>query len=108
VAALLRVLQIIEAEAEDLSGSRHRQAEAKLGERPARRGGRPPREIRERREIAVVRAEPFAEIGGNARIHRLQVDDRIAVDDAESEAMVRFEADDAHGSHASAFIHAGR
>jgi len=59
---------------------------------------RPPGKILKRCEIAVVRPEPVAEIGRHARIDRLQVEDRIAVDDAQPQAAVRLEADDPHGS----------
>src|SRR5690349_6098315 len=96
MAALLRVLQIVQTEAENLAGPRHRQAEAKTCQRPARRSGRPPGQILQRRKLAVVRPQPLAEIGGDARVDRLQVDDRIRIENAKSRSAVRLKTDDAH------------
>jgi hypothetical protein len=98
MAPFFGMLQIIEPETEDFAGPRHRQAEAKAGKGLARRSRRAPRERLQRRKVAFVNLQPLAEIGRHARICRLQVDDCVAIDDAEPEGIIDFETDDPHGS----------
>ena len=92
------MIEIIEAEADDLAGPRHRQREFQSGERTARGGRRLLGEIGERFEVAIVPAQGFAEIGRHAGVHRLQIDDRVALDHAEPHAIIRFKTDDLHES----------
>ena len=61
--AFLDVVEIIEAEADDLAGPRDRQRVFQAGERAARGGRRLLGEIGERLEVAVAPAQHFAEIG---------------------------------------------
>ena len=84
--AFLDVLQIVQAEADDLARPRDRQAELQPLERTSRRGRRALGEIAERLQVAVVRREHRAEIGRHLRVDRLQIDDLIALDDAEPQA----------------------
>ncbi len=66
------------------------------GERAAGRGRRLFGEIGKRFEVAIAAAQEFAEIGGHGGIHRLQIDDGIALDHAQPQAVIRFETDDLH------------
>ena len=61
--AFLDVLEIIESEADDLSGPADRQRIGQARKRPARARRRALGEIGERLEVAVVCGKPFAEIG---------------------------------------------
>src|SRR5665213_807540 len=92
----LDVVEIIQAEANDLAGPRHRQAKFQSSKRMARRRRRFPRQIAERFEIAVSLAQRRAEIGRHIGVHRLQIDHGIALDHAEPQAVTRFKTDKFH------------
>ena len=92
----LDVVEIIEAEADDLAGPRDGKSEFQSGERAAGCGRRALGEIGERFEIAIAAAQEFAEIGRHRGVHRLQIDDGIALDHAEPQAVIRFKTDDFH------------
>ena len=90
------MVEIIEAEADDLAGPRDRKSEFQPGERPAGGGWRPFGEVGKRLQVAVAAAQDFAEVGGHGGIHRLQIDNGVAVDHAEPQAIIRFETDNFH------------
>src|SRR5665213_2304228 len=92
----LDVVEIIQTEANDLAGPRHRQAEFQSGEWVARRGRRFLRQVAQRFEIAVSLAQRLAEIGRHIGIHRLQIDHGIALDHAKPQAVTRFKTDKFH------------
>src|SRR6266849_8038623 len=95
--AFLDVLEIVEAEADDLARRRHRQTVGQTLERAARTRGRALGRVLERRQVAVVAAQAFAEIAGYGLVDRLQVDHLIALDHAEMQRAIGFETDDFHG-----------
>jgi hypothetical protein len=90
------VVEIIEAEADDLAGARHRQSVCDAGERPARGRWRALGEIGERGEIAIVGCENVGEVAGQPVVHGLQVDDLVGLYDAEARTALRFKSDDFH------------
>ena len=92
----LDVVEIVEAEADDLARPRDRETVFQPGERAAGGSRRASGEIGERFEVAVASAQGFAEIGGHARIRRLQIDHAIALDHAEPQAIIRFKTDNLH------------
>ena len=94
--AFLDVVEIIEAEADDLAGPRDREAEFQSGQRAAGGGRRAFGEVGKRLQIAVVAAQDFAEVGGRSGIRRLQIDDGVALDHAEPQAVIRFKTDNFH------------
>src|SRR5215470_15742712 len=96
VAAFLDVLQIVEAETDDLSGPRYRQRIYEAGERPHCRRRRALGNLADRAEVAVVLSQHRSEIIRHRWVNRLQVDDPIALDDAEPQALRRSETDNFH------------
>src|SRR5260370_38488806 len=96
VAPFLDVLQIVEAETDDLAGARYRQRICEAGERPLGRRGRAPGNLADRPEVAVVLAEHRGEIIRHRGAYRLQVDDPIALDAAEPQALLPSETDNFH------------
>src|SRR5262249_47916343 len=95
--AFFDVLEIIEPEADDLAGRRHRQAEFQFLERAPRARSRAPGGSLERGEVAVVAAQDGAQIGGDRGPDRLQIDHLLALDDAEVQSAIPLETDDLHG-----------
>ena len=89
-----------------LPGVRHRQAVFQALERAARGRRRALRRILERRQIAVVAAQAFAEIAGNGLVDRLQIDHLVALDHAEMQPAIGFETDDFHGHSLAWLAHA--
>ena len=73
-------------------------SEFQPGERAAGGGRRLFGEIGKRFEVAIAPAQDFAEVAGQRGIHRLQIDDGIALDHAEPQAIIRFKTDDLHES----------
>src|SRR5215813_8026943 len=67
-------------------------------ERAARTRGRALGRVLERRQVAVVAAQTFAQIAGYGLVDRLQIDHLIALDHAEMQRAIGFETDDFHGS----------
>ena len=49
-------------------------------------------------EVAIAAAQEFAEVGRHGGIHRLQIDDAVALDHAQPHAIIRFKTDDLHES----------
>src|SRR5260370_20317037 len=96
VAPFLDVLQIVEAETDDLAGARYRQRICEAGERPYGGGRRAPGNLADRPEVAVVLPQHRSEIIRHRGVDRLQVDDPIALDDAEPQALLRSETDNFH------------
>jgi hypothetical protein len=94
VAAFLDVFEVIQAQADDLAGSRHRQRICQPRERAPRRDGRACGEIGERLQIAP---EHGAEIARQLGIDGLEVDDLIALDNAEPRPGLRCKPDNFHG-----------
>ena len=92
----LDVVEIIEAEADDLAGLCDRETEFQSGERTAGGGRRLFGEIGQGFEVAVARPQGFAEIAGRGGVHRLQIDDGVALDHAEPQAVIRFKTDNLH------------
>jgi hypothetical protein len=80
--AFLDVLEIIEAEADDLAGARDRQAVFEPLERTARACRCALGSILQRGEVAVAAAEHLAEIARDGVVDRLQIDHLIAFDHA--------------------------
>ena len=101
--AFFHVVEIIEAKADDLAGRRHRQRVFQAFERTVGAGRRTLGGILERRQVAVVAAQAFAEVTRYGFIDCLQIDDLIALDDAEMQSPVCFETDDFH-SYSLAWI----
>ena len=62
----------------------------------ARSGRRLFGKIGERLEIAIAPPQHLAEIGRQARVHRLQIDDGVALDHAQPQTVVGFKTDDFH------------
>ena len=98
------MVEIIEAEADDLAGARDRQRVFEPFERTARLRLGDLDEIGERCERALGPAQHFAQVAGEHAVHRLQVDDGIALDHAQLEPAIRFEADDFHEPCPGAFV----
>src|SRR5215467_7980475 len=96
--AFLDVFEIVEAEAEDFARRCHRQTVGQTLERAARTRGRTLGRVLERRQVAVVAAQTFAQIAGYGLVDRLQIDHLIALDHAEMQRAISFETDDFHGS----------
>src|SRR5579883_1287095 len=96
VAAFLDVLEIVEAEADDLAWPRHGQRVSDPRKRPPGRRRRAGRDSGERLEIAVVLAERCSEIIRRRRVDRLQINDLIPLDYSEPQSLVRGEGDDFH------------
>ena len=44
----------------------------------------------------LLAAQGFAEVGGHGGVHRLQIDDGVALDHAEPQAIISFETDNFH------------
>jgi hypothetical protein len=91
---LVDVVAIVQARAEDLPGACHREPESQFVERPLgpRRGAeREPFEIRQ-----ATGAQDLTQITGSGRIDRVQVDDKVAVEDPEPRAVRPGEANDPH------------
>ena len=87
--AFLDVIEIIEAQANDFAGARHRQRVFQAGQRQARGGRRLFGELSERREVAIIDAQEFAEIARRVGLNRLNIDDGVALDHAQPHAFVR-------------------
>jgi hypothetical protein len=94
--AFLDVVEVIEAQADDLAGLGHRQRELQTGERNARGGIRLGDGGLELAHVTIGGAQVIAEIAGDAGIHGLDVDDIIALDHAQPHFVVCFETDDFH------------
>src|SRR5215471_20447831 len=90
------MLEVVEAEADNLAGSRHRQRVFEFHERPLGRRRRAPCNVGEWLEIAATLPEHRGEIIRHRRIDRLEIDDLIALEDAEPQALIRSEADNFH------------
>ncbi len=90
------MVEIIEAEADDLAGPRNRQAIFQSGERAAGGRRRFAGEITERGQIAAGAAQDLAEVGRQRGIRRLQIDDGVALDHAEPQAVLCFKTDNLH------------
>ena len=91
------MFEIIEAEADDLARRRYRQTVGQALERTACARGRALGRVLERRQVAVVTAQAFAQIAGYGLVDRLQIDHLIALDHAEVRRAIGFETDDFHG-----------
>src|SRR5215813_7506589 len=100
--AFLDVFEIVEAEADDLARRRHRQTVGQALERAACARGRALGRVFERRQVAVVAAQAFAQIAGYGLVYRLQIYHLIALDHAEVRRAIGFETDDFH-SHSLAW-----
>src|SRR5262249_43506721 len=85
-------------EAEDFARRRHRQSVGQTLERTARARGRALGRVLERRQVAVVAAQTFAQIAGYGLVDSLQIDHLIALDHTEMQRAIGFETDDFHGS----------
>ena len=92
VGAFLDVVEIVEAEADDLARPGHRQCVFQARERSPGGGRRALGDVAQRREIAVAARQHDGEIIGNGRIDRLEIDDLFALDDAEPQPRIRCEA----------------
>src|SRR5262249_39719457 len=96
---LLGMLEVVEAEADDLARTGDRQRKLQAGQRSPRRGMRALGDVAERREVAVIGGEPLPEVGGHARLDRPQVGHRVALDHPEMQASILLEPDNSHGWH---------
>ena len=94
--AFLDVLEVIEAEQDDLAGIGDRQRVSQTFERNARRGRRLFGEIAQVREIAIGLAQDGGEIGRQTGVDRLQVDDLIPLHNAQPQALSVLEPDNPH------------
>ncbi len=90
------MIEIVEAEADDLAGPRHRQRVFEPRQRTAGIGLGDLGEIGERGEVALGPAQHFAEVARQHAVHRLQIDHAVALDQAQPQSAVRFEPDDLH------------
>jgi hypothetical protein len=94
---LLHVLEVVEAETDNLARLGDRQPELDFLERTPRGRRRPLGDLRERREVAIATAENLAEVGRNAAVDGLQIDHPLAFDHTEMQSSIGFETDDFHG-----------
>jgi hypothetical protein len=92
--AFVDMVAIVQAQAEDLPGTRHRQPELQFVERPPRAGRCSEHEPAELRQ--ATGAQDLAQIAGSPRIDRGQVDDEVTLDDPEPRAVRSDEANDPH------------
>src|ERR671937_2064968 len=90
------MFEVVETEADHLARRRHRQTEGQAFQRAPRRRGSALRRVLERRQVALVAAQAFAEIAGNGAVNRLQVDHLVALDHAETQCAIGLETDDLH------------
>ena len=94
--AFLDVLEIVQAEADDLSRPADRQPVGQIRKRLTRVRRRALGKLGERLHIAVVFGQPFAEIGRSVAIGGMQVDHLIAFDNAKPRSALPFERNNLH------------
>ena len=94
--AFLDMFEVVETEADHLARRRHRQTEGQAFQRTPRSRGSALCRVLERRQVALVAAQAFAEIAGNGAVNRLQVDHLVALDHAETQCAIGRETDDLH------------
>ena len=92
------MVEVVEAEANDLSRMRDRQRVFQSIEGTARGCRRFLRKGADRREVAVAPAQDFGEIARDIRIYGLQIDDTVTIDHAQPHAVIRFKSNDFHES----------
>src|SRR5262249_38952656 len=92
----LDVLEIVEAEADNLARRRNRQPVFEIFERTPRASGRTFGRVLERCEVAVAAAQILAEVTGNCLVDGLEIDHLVALDDAEVQAAIGLETNDFH------------
>src|SRR5581483_2388376 len=96
--AFFDMLEIIQSQANDFSRPADRQGVSNRGQRLVRARRRALGDRGELLEIAIGLGQRFAEIVRHFWVNRLQIDNLIALDDAETPAAVAFERNDFHAA----------
>ncbi len=94
--SFLDVFEIIQAEANDLSGPTDRQPIGQARQRFARARRRPLGKLHQRLHVAIILRKPFAKIGRGVGIGRLQIDRLVALHNAKPRPALSLERNDFH------------